>query len=314
MKLYKEGLLPPRAQGASRTRAGGGEALSHTLCIEPIVVLFKRERVAETCGRCIAWYARCKSSWGSCQGRKAVSSAGILVVIPPEGAGLAVWQIEDVDEAIGGWLHSDIVLVGDSDKGSPEGSANEDLFLSDEENSQTLFHGISDPGVEECDRWLYGAFASVYSPNSDNDKRLLWDELAGVHNWWDLLWCIGGDFNVTRFPSKCFGNRRMRPTMLDFSECIFELNLVDLPLVGGLCTWANNQTWSPLDRFLISPKWEIHYPEVWQKRLSRLCLDHWPIMLACGGIQRRFRYFKFKNTWLKLEDFVDRAKQWWSSY
>ncbi|XP_042950267.1 uncharacterized protein LOC122282377 [Carya illinoinensis] len=74
------------------------------------------------------------------------------------------------------------------------------------------------------------AFAGVYGPNIDRDHRLLWDELAGLHSWWDLPWCIDGDFNVTRFTSECFGNRRMRPTMSDFSECIFELNLEDLPL------------------------------------------------------------------------------------
>ncbi|KAG6624838.1 hypothetical protein CIPAW_16G055100 [Carya illinoinensis] len=158
------------------------------------------------------------------------------------------------------------------------------------------------------------AFAGVYGPSSNNDKRLLWDELAGVHSWWDLTWCIGGDFNVTRFPSECFGNSRMHPAMSDFSECIFELNLVDLPLAGGSCTWANNQTWSQLDRFLIFLEWEIHYPEVWQKRLPRLCSEHWLIMLDCGEIQRRRRYFKFENMWLKLEGFVDRVKQWWSSY
>ncbi|KAG6669591.1 hypothetical protein CIPAW_01G254900 [Carya illinoinensis] len=158
------------------------------------------------------------------------------------------------------------------------------------------------------------AFAGVYGPNADSDRRLLWDELAGLHSWWDLPWCIGGDFNVTRFSSESFGNRRMCPTISDFSECIFELNLVDLPLEGGIYTWVNNQTWSRLDRFLISPEWEIHYPEVCQKRLPRLCSDHWPIMLDGGVIQRRQQHFKFENMWLQTEGFVERVGQWWSSY
>jgi hypothetical protein len=37
------------------------------------------------------------------------------------------------------------------------------------------------------------------SETSNQDRRLLWDELAGLLNWWDLPWCIGGDFNVTQF-------------------------------------------------------------------------------------------------------------------
>ncbi|KAG6626350.1 hypothetical protein CIPAW_15G041600 [Carya illinoinensis] len=157
-------------------------------------------------------------------------------------------------------------------------------------------------------------FAGVYGPNLDHERRLLWEELAGVHSWWDFPWCIGGDFNVTRFPTECFGNRRMRPAMTEFSECIFDLNLVDLPLAGGTCTWSNNHTWSRLDRFLISPEWECHFPDVWQKRLPRLSSDHWPILLDCGRVQRRHRSFKFENMWLKADDFEEKVRQWWASY
>ncbi|KAF5471907.1 hypothetical protein F2P56_008670 [Juglans regia] len=128
------------------------------------------------------------------------------------------------------------------------------------------------------------AFAGVYGPNVDVDRRLLWDEIAGVHGWWELPWCIGGDFNVVRFQSESFGNRRLRPASLEFSKCIFDLNLIDLPLAGGPATWSNNQTWTRLDRFLISPEWERHFSDVWQKRLVRLASDHWPILLDCGGI------------------------------
>jgi exonuclease III len=36
------------------------------------------------------------------------------------------------------------------------------------------------------------AFAGVYGPNSLIDRRRLWDELAGILNWWNMPWCIGG--------------------------------------------------------------------------------------------------------------------------
>ncbi|KAF5459634.1 hypothetical protein F2P56_019568, partial [Juglans regia] len=58
----------------------------------------------------------------------------------------------------------------------------------------------------------------VYGPNLDADRGFLWDELAGVHSWWDLPWCIGGDFNVVRFPSESFRRRRVRPASVEFSE------------------------------------------------------------------------------------------------
>ncbi|KAG6663824.1 hypothetical protein CIPAW_02G049700 [Carya illinoinensis] len=164
-----------------------------------------------------------------------------------------------------------------------------------------------------ADNYLW-AFAGVYGANLDKDRSLLWDELVGIHNWWDLPWCIGGDFNVVRFPSDASGSRRLQPAMEAFSECIFDLNLVDLPLAGGTATWSNNQSWSRLNRFLISPEWECHFSEVWQKRLPHIGLDHWPILLDCGGIRKGCRPFKFENMWLKSEGFVDRVKQWWSSY
>jgi hypothetical protein len=49
------------------------------------------------------------------------------------------------------------------------------------------------------------AFASVYGPNSDVDRWLLWEELAGLVLSWDIPWCIGGDFNVSCFPSDRLG-------------------------------------------------------------------------------------------------------------
>lgn len=84
------------------------------------------------------------------------------------------------------------------------------------------------------------AFAGLYGSNVDNDRHFLWEELAGLHSWWELHWCIGGDFNVIRFPSEQSGESRLRPTMTEFSDCIFELNLLDIPLLGGSFTWSNN--------------------------------------------------------------------------
>jgi hypothetical protein len=65
---------------------------------------------------------------------------------------------------------------------------------------------------------------------------------------------------------------------------------------------------------LVSPDWEARHPEVLQKRLLCLCLDHFPIVLACGGNKGGSKSFKFENMWLKDEGFVDRVRGWWASY
>lgn len=48
-------------------------------------------------------------------------------------------------------------------------------------------------------------------------------------------------------------------------------------------------------------------------RLPHVCLDHFPIMLNCGGIHMGRRYFKFENMCLKVDDFVDKGRHWWST-
>jgi hypothetical protein len=65
--------------------------------------------------------------------------------------------------------------------------------------------------------------------------------------------------------------------------------------------------WS-IDRFLVSQDWEVRFPLVSQKRLSRLYSDHFPILLDCGGVSRGSRAFKFENMWLKVKGFVGLAK------
>jgi len=156
-----------------------------------------------------------------------------------------------------------------------------------------------------------------YGPNDDRDRRELWDELAGLMSWWELPWRIGGDFNVVRFPSERSGVAGFSAAMEEFSDFIFMQNLVNVPLEGGQFTWSNNQeeeTWSRINRFLISLEWEERFPEVTQRRLPRLLFDHFPLLLDCGAPRGGSRYFKFGNMWLKSDGFVDQVKSWWMSY
>jgi hypothetical protein len=51
-----------------------------------------------------------------------------------------------------------------------------------------------------------------------------------------------------------------------------------------------------------------------QRRLPRLCSDHFPILLDCDAFLGGKRYFKFENMWIKSKSFVERVKQWWTSY
>jgi len=132
-----------------------------------------------------------------------------------------------------------------------------------------------------------------------------------------MPWCIGGDFNVVRFPSERSSGAGFSAAMEEFLDFIFMHNLVDLPLEDGQFTWSNGQEdhiWSRIDRFLISSEWEERFPDVSQRRLTRLFSDHFPLLLDCGTNRGGNRYFKFENMWLKYEGFVEQVKKWWMSY
>jgi len=73
------------------------------------------------------------------------------------------------------------------------------------------------------------AFGGVYGQNDDKDRRDLWVELAGLMSWWEMPWCIGGDFNVVRFPSERSSGANFSVAMEEFLDFIFMQNLADLP-------------------------------------------------------------------------------------
>ena len=77
---------------------------------------------------------------------------------------------------------------------------------------------------------------------------------------------------MVRFTSERLGCNRFSPAMFEFSNIIEELNLLDLPLEGGLFTWSSNTDppfMSCTDRVLILGDWEEQFPDVTQ----RLCAE-----------------------------------------
>ena len=53
-------------------------------------------------------------------------------------------------------------------------------------------------GVGDGFSW---ACSGVYGPIDNSVRRLMWDKLVGVQQYWNAPWCCIGDFNIVRFPS-----------------------------------------------------------------------------------------------------------------
>ena len=102
--------------------------------------------------------------------------------------------------------------------------------------------------------------------------------------------------------------------MYDFSDFISLHGLMDIPLEGGTYTWSNSSSTSRIDRFLFSPLLADYFTHFSQKRMPRVLLNHFPILLEGGSQQRGRTPLNFENMWLWTKKFVDKVQVCWASY
>ncbi|RVX17539.1 hypothetical protein CK203_003885 [Vitis vinifera] len=130
--------------------------------------------------------------------------------------------------------------------------------------------------VEDGLTWI---FTGVYGPFSKKDRDCLWEELGAIRGLWEDPWCLGGDFNVILSQKERSRQGRLTGAMRSFAQTVDELELLDLPMQGGVFTWSggrNNQSWARLDRMRKGPT-----------------------------------SFRFENMWLKVDDFKGLLQGWW---
>ncbi|XP_026438856.1 uncharacterized protein LOC113337381 [Papaver somniferum] len=164
-------------------------------------------------------------------------------------------------------------------------------------------------------QWI---LTNVYGPNKPVERTDFWIELDDVYRYWsNLPWCIGGDFNTITKCDEKKNCRKITRSMLKFNKFIVEHDLIDLPLKGARYTWSNGQS-NPvmcrLDRFLISPSFEQHYPLVSQLAKARPTSDHIPLLLDISDPTWGPIPFRFEVMWFLENVFLQLLKDWWSSF
>ena len=160
-------------------------------------------------------------------------------------------------------------------------------------------------------------FTRVYGPTVYGIREQLWDEVGAIKGLWNDPWCIGGDFNITRFPNERSREGRITGSMRRFSQVIDDLELRDFPVQGGQYTWKgglHNCRMARPDRFLVSEEWDCLFGETRRSILPMPTSDHFPILLEGGRVlSKRPSPFRFENMWIKEEGFKDLIKVWWQS-
>ena len=67
--------------------------------------------------------------------------------------------------------------------------------------------------VEDGFRWN---FSGVYGSTLRRYREFFWEELGAIRGLWNDPWCIGGDFNMIKFPNERRRGGRMSSSMRRF--------------------------------------------------------------------------------------------------
>jgi exonuclease III len=164
------------------------------------------------------------------------------------------------------------------------------------------------------------AFVPVYGAAQDALKPDFLAELVRMCEIQFLPILIGGDFNILRKKDEKNNDNFNARWPFVFNAIIESLNLREIALSGRQFTWASRRatpTYEKLDRILASVDWEVKFPLVSVRALTRTGSgsDHTPLLIDSGikahaGNQPRFSFELF---WFSQEGFYDMVAAEWAA-
>ncbi|XP_026447002.1 uncharacterized protein LOC113347531 [Papaver somniferum] len=141
-------------------------------------------------------------------------------------------------------------------------------------------------------------------------RRFLWSEMKIVSDL-NKPWIILGDFNaVLTHDEKVGGKVPNRNSMLEFSDCLNQCELLQAPKTGLQYSWSNCQHGSKrilcnLDRVVFNQKWLQLYSDWGYKFGMGIVSDHAPLLGGCANIPKpKNTPRKFQKMWLSHPEFM----------
>jgi hypothetical protein len=144
-------------------------------------------------------------------------------------------------------------------------------------------------------------------------------ELTDIRNFSDVVWLIGGDFNVVRNKQERKERSYNHSISTKFNSFININHLLDLRPQDRLYTWSNLREYPSLaclDRFLCTLSWEREFPNCINKSLPRYQSDHNTIILLTNNSITLDNTIpiRYDKTWTHQEGFNELLISWWISY
>ncbi|GJX57117.1 RNA-directed DNA polymerase, eukaryota [Tanacetum coccineum] len=180
-------------------------------------------------------------------------------------------------------------------------------------------HIISDNFVALFGSWIPNKldilFISVYAPQSQVEKRILWNYIVSLLSRWNGEYMVLGDFNEVRSESERMGSLFNAQGAKEFNNFILNAGLVDIQLEGYSYTWAHPSAskMSKLDRFLVSEGLISLFPAMSAICLDRHLSDHRPILLHDVIADYGAIPFRLYHSWFTWEGFDQLVSKVWKS-
>ncbi|GJV93034.1 RNA-directed DNA polymerase, eukaryota [Tanacetum coccineum] len=183
---------------------------------------------------------------------------------------------------------------------------------------QKSHHTISDNFVATYGTWIPTKskilLISIYAPQSEAAKRMLWSFISEIINRWDGECVVMGDFNEVRVEDERMGSVFNVRGARDFNNFITSAGLVDVQLEGYAFTWSHPSAakMSKLDRFLVSEGFLTLFPHTSAICLDKHLSDHRPILLRHVASDYGATPFRFYHSWFEYKGFGQMVVDTWN--